>query len=181
MEKKIIIPNHIKITQNDLKNKLFFEGKKGNLILNLNSYIIVNIIGNSVILTNNLLKKNKSKEIKKYMGLYYSLIKTNIKGVSQSFKTHLYLQGLGFKVEQVENVLKFKLGFSHNILIDIPKNIKVKVVKNNQIILYSISKEELTQFASIIKKLKKVEPYKGKGILLKNEKIIRKEGKKNKK
>merc|ERR1712127_1111211 len=96
----------------------------------------------------------------------------NLKGVSQKFKVHLILKGIGFKVSQIDKSLKFKLGFSHDISIEIPNDIEARIIDSNQIILYSSNWNKLTQFSHIIKRLKKVEPYKGKGILLKNETVL---------
>lgn len=123
----------------------------------------------------------ETKANKKYLGLYDSLLKTHLKGITQKFKLHLILKGIGFKVQKLETTLLFKLGYSHEIEMAIPNDITVSVLTSNQLILYGFNWERITQFASKIKKLKRVEPYKGKGILLKNEKILRKEGKKNKK
>lgn len=118
---------------------------------------------------------------KKYLGLFHSLVKTHLKGITQKFKLTLLLKGIGFKVQKQDTTLLFKLGYSHDIHLAIPDDIDVSVLTPTQLILYGFHWEHLTQFASTIKKLKRVEPYKGKGILFKHEKILRKEGKKNKK
>lgn len=118
---------------------------------------------------------------KKYFFLYVSLIRNYFRGLTQPFKIHLFLKGIGFKVAKKDQKLFFKLGYSHEIERDIPKNLSVRIVDQNKLIIYGAHWDQVTQFASQLKQLKKVEPYKGKGILLKNEKILRKEGKKSKK
>ena len=105
--------------------------------------------------------KNKQRDIlldkyKKYLGLYNSLIKTHLKGITQKFKINLFLKGIGLKVQKIENDLIFKLGYSHDIRIIIPINIDVSVLNNTNLILYGFNWEQLTQFASNIKKLKKM-------------------------
>ena len=92
----------------------------------------------------------------------------------------MILQGIGFNAFIEKDFLILKLGFSHNISIPIPSNIKI-INQSNNLIFSSIDYIFLTQFVHLIKSYKKPEPYKGKGLLLKNEKIIKKEGKKSKK
>ena len=124
---------------------------------------------------------NNCNKYKKYLGLYYSILRTHFKDIHQHFRIYLFLKGVGFKVKKISNLLYFKVGYSHEIQIAIPSTIKITVLDQNKLILYGYNWPQLTQFASQLKQLKKVEPYKGKGILLKDEKILRKEGKKAKK
>lgn len=173
--KQIKIPAHIKVSYT--KNQLSLSTSVTTLRVVINENIILTNDSNYIYLTLN----QNIKKSKRYLGLYYSLIKRNLKGLTQKFKINLFLKGIGFKVTKINNILFFKLGYSHEIELSIPSQITVSIFNNTNLILYSSNWEQLTQFASIIKKLKKVEPYKGKGILLKNEQILRKEGKKNKK
>ena len=128
------------------------------------------------VLLNFTLNKNK----KDLLNLYNTLIKIKIKGVLQGFKTSLFLKGIGFKAFIDKNNLILKLGFSHDIIFPIPTNIKI-INQSNKLIFYSTDYIFLNQFVHYIKNYKKPEPYKGKGLLLKNEKILQKEGKKSKK
>jgi len=175
---QIKIPKNITVSVDKITNEITLSGNHGNfkLILNKNINVIINESDYIVLEVLNI-----TKEDKKYLGLYSSLLKKNLKGISQKFKLNIFLNGIGFKVKKIENNLVFKLGYSHDIIFGIPKDIEVSIVKMTQIIVYGSNWSKLTQFAHNIKRLKKVEPYKGKGILLKNEKILRKEGKKNKK
>ena len=175
--KQIKIPKNVTILVDKDINEITLSGNYNTTKLKLNKNI--NIIYDINYIT--LQTLNNKKENKKYLGLYISLLKKNLKGISQKFKLNLYLNGLGFKVNKINNSLVFKLGYSHDIIMDIPKGIEVSIVKMVQIIIYGSNWEKLTQYAHSIKRLKRVEPYKGKGILLKNEEILRKEGKKNKK
>lgn len=192
------------LTKNEsFKNYLFFKSK----IINLNIFFIdfKLDIPNSISCfiykkklflkneNNNCFLKNekvfffKKKKIlfftiseKKKKKLYKQLVFFKIKGLLQKFKVNLNLIGIGFKVFIKNNKLILKLGYSHNIIIEIPSNIKI-LNKNSKLILYSIDFVFLTQFVFFVKSFKFVEPYKGKGLTLNSEIILRKEGKKSKK
>jgi|SRR5687767_34943 large subunit ribosomal protein L6 len=175
IDKTFKIPKNIKITINNINKKLYFEGLLGVLSLTFINEILFFYKKNQLILILNSQKNKKS-----ILNLYNKLIKLKIKGVLQGFKLNLILKGIGFKAFVENNNLILKLGFSHNITIAIPSNIKV-ISQVNNLIFSSIDFIFLTQFVHFIKNHKKPEPYKGKGLLLKNEKILKKEGKKSKK
>ena len=159
--KKITIKIENELATISLDNKIINQKIPNILKLTLNS--------------NYLILESNNKAI---LGLYYSILKTKLQGLVQNFKKLLILNGLGFKVFENENKLIFKLGYSHDIVADIPLGIKVKLLKANQFIVYSSDWEKLTQFCANLKKLRKINPYKGKGLLFKNENIKLKEGKK---
>ena len=173
IDKVYIFSNKIFIFKN---NKILFFKKKSNL-LSLKFIDNINFfIKNNKLLINLNIKKNK----KKFINLYDKLIKIKIKGILQNFKIKLILTGIGFKISIKDNYLILKIGFSHKIIISIPSNIQV-INQSNTLIFNSIDYIDLNQFVHYIKNYKKPEPYKGKGFLLKNEKILKKEGKKSKK
>jgi large subunit ribosomal protein L6 len=173
IDKTFKIPKNVKI--NIENNKIYFEGLLGKLSLNYINEILFFFKKNQLILI-----LNSQKDKKSILNLYNKLIKLKIKGVLQGFKLNLILKGIGFKAFVEKDNLILKLGFSHNITIAIPSNIKV-ISQANNLIFSSIDFIFLTQFVHFIKNHKKPEPYKGKGLLLKNEKILKKEGKKSKK
>lgn len=173
IDKYINTPKNIQIFI--LNEKIFFQGILGKLNLNFLKNINLLKKKNQLMIVYSFLKLKK-----KMVNLFEKLIKIKIKGVLQGFKFNLFLKGVGYKVFLEKNLLIFKLGYSHPIFIKLPVNIKV-ICKNNSLTLNSIDFIKLTQFIFLIKSYKIPEPYKGKGILLKNEKIIRKEGKKSKK
>lgn len=173
IDKTFKIPKNVKI--NIENNKIYFEGLLDKLSLNYINEILFFLKKNQLILILNSQKNKKS-----ILNLYNKLIKLKIKGVLQGFKLNLILKGIGFKALVENNNLILKLGFSHNITVPIPSNIKV-ISQANNLIFSSIDFIFLTQFVHFIKNHKKPEPYKGKGLLLKNEKILKKEGKKSKK
>jgi len=173
VDKIFKIPTNVRM---DIKNQtVYFEGLLGKLSLTFMNEIFFFLKKNQLILIINIQKNKKS-----ILNLYNKLIKIKIKGVLQGYKLNLILQGIGFKSFIEKKVLTLKLGFSHNISIPIPSNIKI-INQSNNLICSSIDYIFLTQFVHLIKSYKKPEPYKGKGLLLKNEKIIKKEGKKSKK
>ncbi|KAG2520260.1 hypothetical protein JM16_006811 [Phytophthora kernoviae] len=173
IDKTINIPTNIKISKKN--NIIFFETSLGILSLNIINDIFIFIKNNKLLIISLDNKKKKS-----ILNLYNKLIKIKIKGVLQGFKLSLILKGIGFKAFIENNILTLKLGFSHNISIEIPSNIKI-INQNNILIFSSLDNIFLSQFVHYIKSFKKPEPYKGKGLLLKNEKILQKEGKKSKK
>jgi large subunit ribosomal protein L6 len=176
IHEKIKIPKNITIIKN--KNILNLKGPLGEIKLNIMDSIYIFIKNKNILLNfNNLFLKKKKKS---FLNLYKSLIKLKIKGILQNFKLNLFLKGLGFKAFIEENLLILKLGYSHSIEIIIPKNIKI-INQSNKLIFISNDWLYLTRYVHYIKNFKKPEPYKGKGLLLKNEIIILKEGKKSKK
>ncbi len=176
IHEKIRIPKNINIILK--KNSLEFYGPLGSINLNIMDSLYFFIKTNIILLSfNNLHLKNKKKS---FLNLYKSLIKLKIKGVLQGFKLNLFLKGLGFKAFIENNNLTLKLGYSHSIIVKIPENIKI-INQTNKLIFNSNDWIFLTKYVHFIKNFKKPEPYKGKGLLLKNEVILLKEGKKSKK
>jgi len=114
-------------------------------------------------------------------GLYRALVSNMVKGVTEGYKKQLELIGVGFKASNQGNLLDLALGYSHNIVFEIPKELKVATAQekgeNPKIMLEGVDKQLLGQVAAKIRGLRKPEPYKGKGIMYEGEKIRRKEGK----
>jgi large subunit ribosomal protein L6 len=114
-------------------------------------------------------------------GLYRSLINNMVTGVSTGYKIELELVGVGYRVEVKDNILDLTLGYSHHDYFQIPPEISVKTEsekgKNPTITLESYDKQLIGQVAAKIKSLRKIEPYKGKGIKFVGEHIRRKAGK----
>lgn len=121
------------------------------------------------------------KRHKALHGLYRSLLANMVEGVSNGFKVNLELVGVGYKASAQSNVLELSLGYSHNIFLALPEEIKVKTVQekgqNPLIMLEGIDKQLIGQVAAKIRSLRKVEPYNGKGIRFVGEQVRRKAGK----
>ncbi|MDR0793314.1 MAG: 50S ribosomal protein L6 [Chitinophagaceae bacterium] len=114
-------------------------------------------------------------------GLYRALLSNLVIGVTDGYKKQLELVGVGFKAANTGNVIDLSIGYSHNILFDVPSELKVSTVtekgKNPLIILECADKQLLGQVAAKLRSLRKPEPYKGKGIRYTGEYIRRKAGK----
>ena len=126
-------------------------------------------------------RPSEQKKHKALHGLYRALISNMIVGVSDGYKIVQELVGVGFKASNQGQLLELGLGYSHNIYIELPKEVKVETVtergKNPLIILESHDKQLIGQVAAKIRSMRKPEPYKGKGIRFQGEVIRRKAGK----
>ncbi len=114
-------------------------------------------------------------------GLYRAIIANMVKGVTDGYKKELELVGVGFKASNQGNVLDLSLGYSHNVIFEVPKELKVATAtekgQNPKIVLEGIDKQLLGQVAAKIRGLRKPEPYKGKGVKYSTETVRRKAGK----
>ena len=121
--------------------------------------------------------KTDSRNLRPMHGLYRTLINNMVIGVSEQFELTLILKGVGYRAAVQGKEIVLNLGYSHPVNLDIPEAVSVEVVQNTTINLKSCDKELLGLFASKIREWRRPEPYKGKGILYKNEQILRKAGK----
>lgn len=171
----IFIPNEVNIFLK--KNFISVKGPLGQLIQEINENIKINILENYLSLE----RLSNQKKICSLHGLYRSLINNMILGVTRGFIKKLELVGIGYRVSIIGKILELNLGFSHNIIIEIPNEIEIKTIsekgKNPVIILKSYNKELLGILSAKIRSLRKPEPYKGKGIKYLEEIIQRKTGK----
>ena len=122
-----------------------------------------------------------STNSKSFFGCVSSIIQNKIYGVTRGFLIYIRIIGVGYRaqLQGIENqILYLKVGFSHDIKFEVPKAVRAFLLEPTLICLYGIDKNQLTQTASKIKKIKIPSVYKGKGIRLVNEKIILKTGKK---
>ena len=124
--------------------------------------------------------KTETRNLRSLHGLYRTLINNMVIGVSEQFQLTLILKGVGYRAVVQGKEIVLSLGYSHPVKMNIPDNISVEVAQNTTINLKSCDKELLGLFASKIRAWRRPEPYKGKGILYKDEQIIRKAGKSGK-
>ena len=167
----ITIPKNVDVNYND--REITVKGKFGTLTTNLSD--VINISQNDTTLKVGL--KQETKKVRALHGLYRTLINNMIIGVSEQFDLTLILKGVGYRAVVQGKEIVLSLGYSHPVKIQIPEEISVEVVKNTTVNLKSCDKELLGLFASNIRSWREPEPYKGKGILYKDEQIIRKAGK----
>ena len=173
-KKPIPIPKDTKVKLES--GKLILTGPKGSKELTLNDKIFTTTIADDKNLILKLIKKNETSSV--LWGTTRSIINSAIIGVSSGFEKILELTGVGFRANLKGNVLNLQIGFSHDVSYTIPDGIKLTVEKNTIIRITGIDKELVGKVSSEIKKLKPVEPYKGKGIKERGQYILRKEGKK---
>jgi large subunit ribosomal protein L6 len=170
----IAIPENVDVNYSE--SEVIVKGKFGTL-----QTVIPNTIG--IQQDNSILRvslKTDTRSLRSLHGLYRTLINNMIVGVSEQFQLTLILKGVGYRAAVQGKEIVLNLGYSHPVKIEIPETVSVEVVQNTTINLKSCDKELLGLFAANIRAWRRPEPYKGKGILYKNEQIIRKAGKSGK-
>jgi len=173
-KKPITIPQDTKVKLES--GKLILTGPKGSRELTINDKIFTTTIADEKSLIIKLIKKNETMNI--LWGTTRSVINSAIIGVSTGHEKILELSGVGFRANLKGDMLNLQLGFSHDTSYKIPEGIKLTVEKSTIIKISGIDKQLVGKVASEIKRLKPVEPYKGKGIKEKGQYVLRKEGKK---
>lgn len=158
-------------------NVVTVKGPKGELKRTIDPSITVKMDNGQIILE----RHTDQQRHRSFHGLYRSLINNMITGVSTGFKVEQELVGVGYKAEVKGQMLDLTLGYSHNIIIELPKEIKAEAItekgKNPKIIMNCADNQLLGQVAAKIRSLRKPEPYKGKGIKFTDEVLRRKAGK----
>lgn len=158
-------------------NVVTVKGPKGQLTEAIDRDIKIEIVDNIV----NVVRPTDQIRHRAMHGLYRSLISNMVKGVTEGFKKELELVGVGYKAANTGNILDLALGYSHNILFEIPKEINISTAqekgKNPIITLESVDKQLIGQVCAKIRSLRKPEPYKGKGVKFVGEVLRRKAGK----
>ena len=167
----IIIPPNVDIKYNN--SEMIVKGKFGTLQMIIPETITIQQDDSTLKIS----LKTESRNLRSLYGLYRTLINNMIIGVSEQFDLTLILQGVGYRAAVQGKEIILNLGYSHPVKMSIPEPISVEVIQNTTINLKSCDKELLGLFASKIRAWRRPEPYKGKGILYKNEQIIRKAGK----
>ncbi len=171
----IALPAKVEISMSGFN--VVVKGPKGTLTQAIDPDIKVNVADGQIEVT----RPTDQKRHKALHGLYRSLIANMVKGVSEGYKIDLELVGVGFKANATGNILELSLGYSHNIFMALPAEIAAKAVtekgKNPIVTLEGIDKQLIGQVAAKIRSLRKVEPYKGKGVRFVNEAVRRKAGK----
>lgn len=168
----IIIPEGVTVETND--NIVKVSGPKGSMEMTVKSPITVEVNGNEITL-----KKNaETKEANILHGTMNSNLNNIIKGCKEGFKKELEIIGVGYKFAVQGNNLVINAGYSHPVKLEIPTGIKVEAVSNTEINITGCDKILVGEFAANVRKVRKPEPYKGKGIRYKDEHVRRKEGKK---
>jgi large subunit ribosomal protein L6 len=174
-KKPVSIPKGVTITVKD--SVVTVKGPKGELSQEIDRDISIEITETELIVS----RPTEQIRHRAMHGLYRSLIANLVKGVTEGYKKELELVGVGFKAANTGNVLDLALGYSHNIIFEIPKELSVTTTtekgQNPKIFLESADKQLIGQVAAKIRGLRKPEPYKGKGVRYSDEVVRRKAGK----
>jgi large subunit ribosomal protein L6 len=170
------LPAGVTVTVND-SNEVSVKGPLGELTQSVDKNIKVEVADNQVLLS----RSSESKEHKSLHGLYRALISNMVVGVSNGYKKELELVGVGYRAEANGQNLELSLGYSHDIVMQLPKEVKVETKterrSNPVITLTCIDKQLIGHVAAKIRSLRPPEPYKGKGIKFVGEQLRRKAGK----
>lgn len=171
----ITIPQGVSVSVKE--NTVTVKGKLGELTQEVKENIAIKQEDGKIMLEN----KGTTKESNALHGLYRALVNNMVVGVSTGFTKELELVGVGFRATNQGQKLDMALGFSHNIIMELPKEVKVETVnekgKNPIIKLTSYDKQLLGMICAKIRSFRKPEPYKGKGIKFVGEELRRKAGK----
>ena len=175
-KKNIIVPKDSSIKING--GQLTITGPKGTQSLTINDKIFSSKLNEKNEFQILPLTKSIDKKTTVMWGTYRSLVNNAVMGVSVGHEKILELSGVGFRANLKGETLNLQLGFSHDINFKIPKGIKILVEKQTVLKINGIDKELVSKTAADIMSLKPVEPYKAKGIKVRNQFVLRKEGKK---
>ena len=149
------------------------KGPKGELSITVARPIEVSVEDNQVVVT----RPDDERESRSLHGLTRTLINNNIIGVTQGYTQGLEVVGTGYRVQQKGSNIEFALGFSHPVLVEPPAGITFTVEGNNKVTVSGIDKQAVGETAANIRKIRKPEPYKGKGVRYAGEVVRRKAGK----
>lgn len=167
----IDIPENVNVKVEN--NKVSVSGPKGELFLECLPVVIVEVKDKQISVN---IKKQESSKEKPYWGLYRALIANMVTGVLNGFEKKLQFNGVGFSVNCSGQKMTLNLGFSHPVIYTLPEGISA-VVEKDIIKISGIDKQAVGQVAAEIRKMRKVDPYKLKGIKYSDERIIQKAGK----
>jgi large subunit ribosomal protein L6 len=175
-KKPVVVPNGVTVSLS-AENVLTIKGPKGELKQELDRDIKVEIKDGNI----EFARPTNQIRHRALHGLYRSLTSNMVKGVTEGYKRQLELIGVGFKASNQGNLLDLALGYSHNIIFEIPKELKVATAQekgeNPKITLEGVDKQLIGQVAAKIRGLRKPEPYKGKGVRYVGEVVRKKAGK----
>jgi large subunit ribosomal protein L6 len=153
---------------------LSVKGPKGTLSLTMRDEISYDIADDQI----SVQPANATKQARAFWGMQRTLVQNLVTGVSEGFTKVLEITGVGYRAAAQGKKLSMKLGYSHDVDIDIPQGIEVKTPDATTVEISGIDRQQVGQVAAEIRRWRKPEPYKGKGIKYRGEYIFRKEGKK---
>ena len=153
---------------------LMVKGPKGTLQLQMRDEIRYDISDEGI----NVQPANATKEARAFWGMQRTLVQNLVTGVTEGFTKVLEINGVGYRAQAQGRNLRLQLGYSHDVNFPVPEGVEVKTPDQNTVEISGIDKQKVGQVAAEIRRWRKPEPYKGKGIKYRGEYIFRKEGKK---
>ena len=171
-ERKLVIPDGVTVSVNG--NVVDVKGPKGELNLEFSKLVSV-VVEDGIVLTKQI---KPSKDANVMQGTTNSLISNMITGVSKGYDKGLEAVGVGYRFQVSGNKITINAGYSHPVVMEAPVGLTVTSESNTEITIHGIDKQKVSEFAANVRKVRELEPYKGKGIRYKGEQVRRKEGKK---
>ncbi len=171
-KKPVAIPGGVTATIDN--GTLSVKGPKGTLTLGLSDLIDYKVEESEIVVK----PANDSRQARAFWGMQRTLVSNLVEGVSAGFTKTLVIKGVGYRANAQGQMLKLQLGYSHDVDLPIPEGLEVKTPDQTTIEVSGTDKQSVGQFAAEIRRWRKPEPYKGKGIAYRGEYIFRKEGKK---
>lgn len=168
----ISIPSGVEVTVDD-KNLVKVKGSKGELSEQITPEMEIKIEDGVL----SIARPTENKRHKSLHGLSRTLISNMIEGVTKGYEKRLEIEGTGYRAAKQGKKLVLGLGYSHPIELEDPEGIEVEVPAANRIIIRGINKQQVGNYAAVIREYRKPEPYKGKGVKYEGEQIRRKVGK----
>ena len=153
---------------------LSVKGPKGTLTLPLRDEISYAVEGDAIVVK----PANETKAARAFWGMQRTLVNNLVEGVTQGFTKVLEITGVGYRAQAQGKNLRLQLGYSHDVNFPVPEGIEIKTPDNTTVEISGIDRQQVGQVAAEIRRWRKPEPYKGKGIKYRGEYIFRKEGKK---
>jgi large subunit ribosomal protein L6 len=153
---------------------LSVKGPKGTLTLQMRDEISYDISDDGI----SVQPANDTKQARAFWGMQRTLVQNLVTGVSEGFTKVLEITGVGYRAAAQGKNLKLQLGYSHDVNVAVPDGLEVKTPDNTTVEISGIDRQKVGQLAAEIRRWRKPEPYKGKGIKYRGEYIFRKEGKK---
>ena len=171
-KKPVAIPSGVTAEMKD--GQLSVKGPKGTLSMGLSELVEYKVEADQIVVT----PANDTKPARSHWGMQRTLVSNLVEGVTEGFTKVLEITGVGYRAQAQGRKLKLQLGYSHDVDIDVPEGIEVKTPDNTTVEITGIDKQKVGQVAAEIRRWRKPEPYKGKGIKYRGEYVFRKEGKK---
>ena len=171
-KRSVAIPSGV--TANINGNTLSVKGPKGSLEMGLSDLIEYKLEDGEI----SVKPANETRRARNHWGMQRTMVSNLVEGVTEGFTKVLEINGVGYRAQAQGKKLKLQLGYSHDVDLDVPEGIEVKTPDQTTVEISGIDKQAVGQFAANVRKWRKPEPYKGKGIKYRGEYIFRKEGKK---